>query len=290
VNIAAGQISIRHGFRGPNHCVSTACAAGAHAIGDAYNWIRLGYADLMLAGGTESCISPLAIAGFARLKALSSQGNPEVASRPFDRLRDGFVMGEGAAILVLEELATAVKRNAPIICEMVGYGVSGDAHHITSPSPNGDGARRAMLSALRDANLRPRDIHYINAHATSTPLGDDIEVAAIDAAFGSSSDLHQTRAAANPLYVSSTKGATGHMLGAAGAIEAAFTTLSLRDNMIPPTLNLHDPTTPPASFSHVPLVPIPIPPEDYRYAMTNSFGFGGTNASLIFKKFDVNKM
>jgi len=275
ISIAAGLVSIRHRFKGPNHAVATACAAGAHAVGDAYNWIRLGYADIMLAGGAEACICPLTIAGFARMKALSTCSDPTKASRPFDERRDGFVIGEGAAILVLEELNSAIKRNAPIIAELCGYGVSGDAHHITSPALDGDGASRAMLSALRDAGLQPQDIGYVNAHATSTPIGDAVETAAIEKVF---------RANQESLLVSSTKGATGHMLGAAGAIEACFAALAVRDSIVPPTLNLDiDNLKNKPSFSHVPLVSVSAP--SLIHSMSNSFGFGGTNASLIFKKY-----
>ena len=275
INIAAGLVSIRHGFKGPNHSVATACAAGAHAVGDAYNWIRLGYADVMLAGGTEACICPLTIAGFARMKALSACTDPLKASRPFDELRDGFVIGEGAAVLVLEELTSAIKRGAPIIAEICGYGVSGDAHHITSPALDGDGASRAMLSALTDARLSPKDIGYINAHATSTPVGDAIETVAIEKVFGDNGES---------LFVSSTKGATGHMLGAAGAIEACFAALAARDGVVPPTLNLDvNKLKRKHSFSHVPSVAKSVP--NLIYTMSNSFGFGGTNCCLIFKKF-----
>lgn len=276
-NMAAGHISIRHGLKGPNHSVATACAAGGHAIGDAFNWIRLGYADMMLCGGSESCMNSLSFAGFSRMKALSTCNDPSKASRPFDTNRDGFVMGEGAAVLVLEELTGAQARNANIIAEVVGYGVSSDAYHISSPSLDGDGARRAMLSALQDCkgDLTLQDIHYINAHATSTPVGDVVEAMAIESVFGPT---------CQSLYVSSTKGATGHLLGAAGAMEAAFTALAVKDGVIPPTLNLSDPDPRTRlSFKHVPKNAILVP--EMQYAMSNSFGFGGTNACLIFRKF-----
>jgi 3-oxoacyl-[acyl-carrier-protein] synthase II len=263
VNMASGSVSIRHGLRGPCHAVATACAAGSHAIGDAYNFIRLGYADMMLTGGTEASVDALSITGFARMKALSNTNVAEEASRPFDRKRNGFVIGEGACVLVLEELEHVLKRGAEdkIVCEVVGYGLSGDAHHPTVPS--GDGAQRSMLCALRDAGIHPSKVGYINAHATSTPLGDAAEVAAIERVFGCDAtgsfgdSLHRSAAedipqsglqrpddgveGIGPLFVSSTKGATGHLLGAAGAIESAFCCLALRDGLVPPTLNLSDP-------------------------------------------------
>ncbi|KAJ2477910.1 Mitochondrial beta-keto-acyl synthase [Coemansia sp. RSA 2131] len=257
-NMAAGNISIRHGFCGPNHAVSTACTTGAHAIGDAMRFIQFGDADVMVAGAAEAPLLPLALAGFAKIKALALGFNdrPHAASRPFDRARAGFVIGEGAAALVLEELEHARSRGARIYAEICGYGLSGDAHHITAPPHDGAGAQRAMRRALQTANLRAADIDYVNAHATSTPLGDAIENRAIKAVFGS---------AASDLAVSSTKSATGHLLGAAGAIEAVFSVLAVAHDVAPPTLNLDD-------------------ERPVRAAMTNSFGFGGTNASLVFAK------
>lgn len=299
-NMAAGHISIRHGFKGPLHSVSTACAAGSHAIGDAYNFIRLGYADVMLAGGTESNLDPLTMAGFARMKALCPDSNPLQASRPFDSSRNGFVIAEGACVLVLEELSYAQQRGAVILAEVSGYGLSSDAHHSTSPSPEGDGAIRSMRVALADARMDPDQIGYVNAHATSTPLGDAIEAAAIDTVFGlsdsSSSNSSNSRSTEAPLYVSSTKGATGHLLGAAGALESAFTILALRDGIVPPTLNLTTPDYTPRSFRHVPSIAIKYNNRSNSYsnnaskpmllhALKNSFGFGGTNASLVFSKF-----
>lgn len=294
VNMASGHVSIRHGFQGPVHSVTTACAAGTHSIGDAFNFIRLGYADLMLAGGSDASIEPLALAGFSRMKALSSppysEGVDDVAaSRPFDVSRNGFVMGEGAGVLVLEELSSALARNAPIIAEVCGYGLSGDAHHATTPPDDGDGAFRSMQCALRDAKLRTTDIDYVNAHATSTPIGDIAEITAIRRLFSpepSSSSAHSP----SPLYVSSTKGATGHLLGAAGAVESAFTALALQNHTLPPTLHLDhlDPAVEQAQqqdggtsrrIEHVPNTALPQP--HLRYAMKNSFGFGGTNASLV---------
>lgn len=289
-NLAAGHVSIKHKFRGPVTSVSTACAAGTHSIGDAFNYIRLGYADVMLAGGTEACITPLAIAGFGRMRALSKSVTSEKSSRPFDSLRDGFVMSEGAGVLVLEELEEAKKRGAVIIAEIVGYGLSGDAHHATHPSADGSGAERSMRQALDDAGLMPDDIGYINAHATSTPVGDIIEVRAIEKVFGG-------RNAENcgPLFVSSTKGATGHLLGAAGAVETAFTALALRDGIIPPTLNLETPDVTPAAFHHVPNAKVHYDQHELNcrsttakellFAVKNSFGFGGMNACLVLAKY-----
>jgi len=285
INMAAGQVSLHTGFKGPNHSVATACAAGAHAIGDAFNFIRLNYADAMLAGGSEACVGALGVSGFGRMRALSTSGNPNNASRPFHPERDGFVIAEGAAVLVLEELEHAKTRGAPIVAELVGYGLSGDAHHATSPSPVGDGAIRAMRGALECAGLDPSHVGYVNAHATSTPTGDSIELAAIAAVFG---DPHRSQD--NPLHVSSTKGATGHMLGAAGAFEGAVAALAARDGLLPPSLGLADvvdeqlgiPADSPLQLvrgSEATSVSV-------RYTMSNSFGFGGTNASLLFKHYD----
>ena len=288
-NLAAGHVSIKHRFSGPVTSVATACAAGTHSIGDAFNYIRMGYADVMLAGGTESSITPLSIAGFSRMRALSTSSTPQAASRPFDSARDGFVMSEGAGVLVLEELTVAQSRGAVIIAEILGYGLSGDAHHPTHPSADGEGAERSMRQALDDAGLEPSSIGYINAHATSTPIGDAIEVRAIERVFGGRVDT-----ACGPLFVSSTKGATGHLLGAAGAVETAFTALALRDGILPPTLNLDNVDEAPIAFHHVPNKCIQYnqhkahtvgTKKELLYALKNSFGFGGSNASLVLGKF-----
>ena len=268
-NSAAGRLSLEYRLQGPNHAVSTACAAGAHSIGDAMRCIQYGDADIMLAGGAEACIDPLSMAGFTRLRALSSNPDPHTASRPFDAARDGFVMGEGAAILILEDLEHAQRRGAHILAELRGYGLTGDAYHITSPDPNGGGATRAMTMALQRAGIEdPSTIDYVNAHATSTPKGDEIEARAINSMFGSE------------LLVSGTKGATGHLLGAAGAVEAVFTIQALREKVVPPTRNLESISeSEQVDFQHVQEA---TRKDDLSVAMTNSFGFGGTNASLIF--------
>ena len=282
-NMPAGQVSIRHRLSGPIHSNSTACAAGLNSIGDAYNFIKYGYANSMVAGGTEASISPLSIAGFSRMKALSTCNDPLTASRPFDKKRDGFVMGEGSCVLVLEELETAISRNANIIAEICGYGLSADAFHATSPSESGEGAQKSMIMAIKNAGIQPSEIGYLNAHATSTPTGDQIESKAIDQIFSNNNNIE------TKLYVSSTKGATGHLLGAAGAIELAFTALALRDNMIPPTLNLHDVDNIPKNFNHVPLKSINYNVQtnkSLKYVMKNSFGFGGINVSLVLKRYD----
>jgi len=275
INEASGHISINYGFRGPNHSVVTACSTGAHAIGDASRLIALDDADVMIAGGTEAAIGRLGLGGFAACRALSTGFNdtPEAASRPFDQARDGFVMGEGAGIVVLEELEHAKARGAKIYAEIAGYGMSGDAYHMTAPSESGDGAFRAMRAAFKRAGLSPSDVDYVNAHGTSTPLGDEIEVGAVKRLFGS---------AAENLSMSSTKSAIGHLLGAAGAVESIFSILAMRDSVVPPTLNLTDPSE---SCLGVDLVPLKARERPVRAALSNSFGFGGTNASLIFKQF-----
>jgi 3-oxoacyl-[acyl-carrier-protein] synthase II len=273
INLASGQVSIRHGFKGPNHSVVTACATGAHAIGDAARMIRYGDADIMVAGGAEASICPIGIAGFIACRAMSTNFNdaPDRASRPYDKDRDGFVMGEGAGILILEEYEHAKARGAKIYAEVAGYGMAGDAYHITAPAEDGDGGFRAMRAAVRDAGIDPGQVDYINAHGTSTPLGDEIELGAVTRLLGD---------AAARATMSSTKSATGHLLGAAGAIEAAFTCLAIRDQVAPPTLNLDNPSV----ETVVDLVPHKAKPMKIDVAVSNSFGFGGTNASLVLKK------
>ena len=273
INLASGQVSIRHGFKGPNHSVVTACASGAHAVGDAMRLIQHGDADVMVAGGAEAAICKIGIAGFVACRAMSTHFNdePQRASRPYDRDRDGFVMGEGAGVLVLEELEHARRRGAKIYAEVIGYGLAGDAYHITAPAETGDGGFRAMQAALRQANIDPADIDYINAHGTSTPLGDEIELGAVERLLGP---------AAGKATMSSTKSAIGHLLGAAGAVEAAFSVLALRDQIAPPTINLENPSV----DSPIDLVPKVAKPMKIDFALSNSFGFGGTNASVVFKR------
>ncbi len=272
INLASGQVSIRHGLRGPNHSVVTACSTGAHAIGDASRLIALGDADVMVAGGTESPVCRLAIAGFAACKALSTHYNdrPEKGSRPYDQDRDGFVMGEGAGVVVLEEREHALARGAKIYGEVIGYGLSGDAYHITAPAEDGDGAERCMRMAMKRAGISADDIDYINAHGTST-MADEIELHAVERVVGN---------AAAKVSMSSTKSATGHLLGAAGAVEAIFSLLAIRDNLAPPTLNLDNPSV----VTALDLVPHTARARKIDVALSNSFGFGGTNASLVFRR------
>ena len=273
INLAGGQVSIAHGLKGPNHAVVTACSTGAHAIGDAGRLIALGDAKVMVAGGAESAVNRLALAGFAACRALSTGFNdrPTQASRPYDRDRDGFVMGEGAGCVVLEDYEHAKARGARIYAELIGYGMSGDAYHITSPAPDGDGAYRAMSAALKRAGLSPGDIAYVNAHGTSTPVGDEIELKAVERLLGN---------AAATVTMSSTKSSIGHLLGAAGAVEAIFSILAIRDQIAPPTLNLDNPSVETA----IDLAPHVARKRKIDVALSNSFGFGGTNASLIFKR------
>jgi 3-oxoacyl-[acyl-carrier-protein] synthase II len=274
INLAAGHVSIRHHLRGPNSAVVTACSTGAHAIGDASRMIALGDAEVMVAGGSESPICRISMAGFAACRALSTNFNdqPQKASRPYDKDRDGFVMGEGAGVVVLEELEHAKARGARIYAEVIGYGLSGDAYHITAPAEDGNGAYRCMQMALQRADLDPSDIDYINSHGTSTPMGDEIELAAVERLFGN---------AAATVSMSSTKSATGHLLGAAGAVEAIFGVLAMRDNVAPPTLNLDNPSVATA----IDLVPHRARQRKIDTVLSNSFGFGGTNASLVLRRY-----
>jgi 3-oxoacyl-[acyl-carrier-protein] synthase II len=276
VNLASGHISIRYGAKGPNSATATACSASAHAIGDSFKIIERGAAEMMICGGTEATITPMGIGGFASMKALSTRNeDPAHASRPFDSGRDGFVVGEGTGILILESLEHAQKRNAPIFAEIVGYGMSGDAYHITQPAADGDGAYRVMKAAIKDAKIKPEDIGYVNAHGTSTPIGDVIETRALKRVFGDN---------AKNVPVSSTKSMTGHLLGGAGGLEAGISVLALRDQILPPTINLENPD-PECDLDYVPNV---ARKASVEYALSNSFGFGGTNAALIFKRWTGN--
>ncbi len=274
INILAGHVSIKYGFQGPNHATVTACSSGAHAIGDAARLIQWGDADVMVAGGAEAALCRLGMAGFSAMRALSSSYNdtPEKASRPWDEGRDGFVMGEGSGIVVLEELEHAKKRGAKIYGEIVGYGLSGDANHVTAPHPEGKGAARSMKMALKRAGINPEEIGYVNAHGTSTPMGDELELGAVRQVFGS-----------DYISVSSTKSAIGHLLGAAGGIEAIFSLKALNEGILPPTLNLENPSE---SCRGIDLVPLVAKEKKLQYVLSNSFGFGGTNASLILKTFE----
>jgi len=272
VNLAAGHVSIRYGAKGPNEATCTACTSSAHSVGDAFKIIARCDAEVMIAGGTEAAITPMGVGGFGAMRALSTRNDaPEKASRPWDSARDGFVIGEGAGILVLEELEFARKRGANVLAEIVGYGMSGDAYHITQPAENGDGAYRVMLNTLRDAKVAGEDVGYINAHGTSTDLGDKLETVAIKHAFGEH---------ARKLAVSSTKSMTGHLLGGAGGLEAGITVLALRDQMLPPTINLENPD-PECDLDYV---PNECRQKQFDYAMSNSFGFGGTNGALLFRR------
>jgi len=271
INLASGHISIRYGAKGPNSATATACSASAHAVGDSFRMIQHGDAEVMICGGAEAAITPMGVGGFAAMKALSTRNSePERASRPFDADRDGFVMGEGAGILILESLEYAERRGAPILAEIVGYGMSGDAYHITAPEGNGDGAYRVMRAAIRDAKLEPQQIGYVNAHGTSTPLGDAIETKAMKRVFGEY---------AKKIAVSSTKSMTGHLLGGAGGLEAGISVLALRDQVLPPTIN-HETPDPECDLDYV---PNHMRKASVEYALSNSFGFGGTNAALLFK-------
>ncbi|MEQ1949627.1 MAG: beta-ketoacyl-ACP synthase II, partial [Bryobacteraceae bacterium] len=275
INLASGTVAIRTGAKGPNSATATACTTSAHSIGDSFRLIQHGYADAMICGGTEAAVTPMSIGGFAAMRALSQRNDdPAAACRPWDRDRDGFIVGEGAGILVLEEIEHAKRRGAPILAELVGYGMSGDAYHITSPSEDGDGAFRVMRNCLRDAGLEANQIDYINAHGTSTPVGDRIETMAIKRIMGE----HASKVA-----VSSTKSMTGHLLGGAGGVEAGITVMAIRDQIAPPTIN-HENPDPECDLDYVPNVARPM---KIDYALSNSFGFGGTNGCLIFKKPDV---
>lgn len=273
VNLASGYVSIRYGAKGPNSATATACTTSAHSIGDSFRLIQHGYADVMICGGAEACITPMGIGGFAAMRALSTRNdNPEHACRPWDKERDGFIVGEGAGIVILEELQRAVNRGAPILAEVVGYGMSSDAHHITSPPEDGEGAYRVMRNAFKDAGIEASAVQYVNAHGTSTPLGDMAETTALKRAFGEH---------APKLAVSSTKSMTGHLLGGAGGLEAGITALAIRDQIAPPTINYEFPDP----LCDLDYVPNNARPMAIEYALSNSFGFGGTNGCLIFKKY-----
>jgi 3-oxoacyl-[acyl-carrier-protein] synthase II len=272
INLASGTISIRYGARGPNSATATACSASAHAVGDSFRLIQRGDAEVMICGGSEAAVTPMGVGGFAAMKALSTRNDePKRASRPFDAQRDGFVVGEGAGILVLESLEHAQRRGANILAELVGYGMTGDANHITQPAENGDGAFRVMCASLRDGKVRPEQVGYVNAHGTSTPLGDAIETVAVKRVFGEH---------AKKLAVSSTKSMTGHLLGGAGGLEAGISVLALQHQILPPTINYENPD-PACDLDYVPNQPRKA---DVEYALSNSFGFGGTNAALVFKR------
>ena len=275
VNLASGHVSIRYGAKGPNSATATACSASAHSVGDSFKIIQRGDAEVMIAGGAEAAITPMGVGGFAAMRALSTRNDePQRASRPFDAQRDGFVVGEGAGVLILESLELAQRRGAKIIAEIVGYGMSGDAFHITQPAEEGDGGYRVTLAALKDAKISPADVGYLNAHGTSTPIGDAIETAALKRVFGDR---------AKKVPISSTKSMTGHLLGGAGGLEAGISALALRDQILPPTVNYENPD-PACDLDYVPNKPRKA---DVVYAVSNSFGFGGTNASLVFKRWDV---
>lgn len=271
-NLAAGQVSIEHGLKGPNFAITSACATGVHSIGEAFNYIRYGRAEFMLAGGVEATVCPSAIGGFSAMRALSERNDaPEKASRPMDKDRDGFVLGEGGAVLFLETLESATKRGANILCEVTGYGASSDAYHFTSPAPGGEGGRRAMAAAIKDAALKPEDIQHVNAHATSTPMGDGLETQAMKNLFQDHS---------KKLWISGTKSMTGHLLGAAGAIESAWSILAIRDQIVPPTINLENPS----EDCDLDYVPNQARDGKITNVLNNSFGFGGTNGTLVFSK------
>ena len=273
INLAAGQVSMRCGAKGPNEATATACTTSAHSIGDSFRIIQHNDADVMIAGGAEAAITPMGVGGFAAMRALSTRNDePEKASRPWDQARDGFVIGEGAGILILEELEHAKRRGAPILAEIVGYGMSGDAYHITQPAPEHEGGFRVMRNAVRDAGISPNAVNYVNAHGTSTPIGDTLEAHAIRNFFGE-----------HKLAVSSTKSMTGHLLGGAGGLEAGITVLALRDQMLPPTINLENPDPDTAGMD---LVPNQARKANIEYAMSNSFGFGGTNGALLFRRWN----
>jgi len=274
VNLASGHVSIRYGAKGPNSATATACSASAHAVGDAFRIIQRGDADVMIAGGAEAAVTPMGVGGFAAMRALSTRNDePERASRPFDAQRDGFIVGEGAGVLILEALELAQRRGARILAELVGYGMSGDAYHITQPAEEGDGGYRVSLAAIRDARITPADVSYVNAHGTSTPIGDAIETIALKRVFGER---------AKKVPISSTKSMTGHLLGGAGGLEAGISVLALRDQILPPTVNYENPD-PACDLDYI---PNQARKAGVQYALSNSFGFGGTNASLLFKRWD----